>query len=105
MRAISKLKDGKAGGESGILPEVVETACSEEEFLSRLVELVHGIWSECGVPSEWCDAILVPFSKKGNLSNCENWRGISLLDVVEKVVSRVLQDTVPIRCKVQTHAF
>ena len=28
---------------------------------------------------------------KGDLSSCDNWRGISLLDVVGKVVARVLQ--------------
>ena len=28
------------------------------------------------------DAILVPIPKKGDISSCDNWRGISLLDVV-----------------------
>ena len=71
---------------------MVKTAYGEEGFLSRLVELVYDIWRECSVPGDWCDAILVPIPKKGDLSNCENWRRISLLDVVGQVVSRVLQD-------------
>ena len=36
--------------------------------------------------------MLVPVPKKGDLSCCGNWRGISLLDVVGKVVARILQD-------------
>ena len=28
----------------------------------------------------------MPIPKKGDLSNCDNWRGISLLDVVGKVI-------------------
>jgi len=38
------------------------------------------------------DAILIPIAKKGNLKCCDNWRGISLLEVVGKVVARVAQN-------------
>ena len=41
---------------------------------------------------EWADAILVPIPKKGNLSSCDNWRSIALLDVVGKVVASILQE-------------
>ena len=36
--------------------------------------------------------MLIPISKKGDLSKCDNWRSISLLDVVGKVIARILQD-------------
>ena len=39
---------------------------------------------------DWRDAVIVPVPKKGNLQSCENWRGISLLDVVGKVMGRVI---------------
>ena len=82
--AVGKLRNGKAGGASGILPEMMQAACCEEV-------VVHDIWKEHSVPSDWCDAILVPMPKKGNLSGCDNWHGISLLDDAGKVVARVLQ--------------
>ena len=44
------------------------------------------------VPQEWADATIIPIPKKGNLSDCNNWRGIALLDVVGKVVARVIQE-------------
>ena len=75
LSAVMKLKNRKAGGESGILPKMVKTACSKDEFVSRLLELVQDVWGKCKVPSEWCDAILVPIPKKGDLSKCDNWRG------------------------------
>ena len=40
---------------------------------------------------QWRDASLVPVPKKGDLSSCDNWRGISLLDVVGKVLAKVIQ--------------
>ena len=42
-------------------------------------------------PQEWIDTILIPIPKKGNLTICDNWRGISVLDVVGKVVVRINQ--------------
>ena len=38
------------------------------------------------------DAILIPIPKKGDLSHCDNWRGISLLDVIRQNVARILQE-------------
>lgn len=90
--ALGKLKCRKAGGETGILPEMLKVACCTEEFMKRLLDLVNDVWIECKVPADWCDAVLVPIPKKGDLSLCDNWRGIALLDVVGKVVARVLQD-------------
>lgn len=43
-RAIVKLSSGKAGGESGILPEMVKAVCYEEAFMSSLVKLVEEVW-------------------------------------------------------------
>ena len=41
---------------------------------------------------DWSNKALVTIPKKGDLSSCDNWRGISLLDVVGKMVARVLQE-------------
>ena len=91
-RAIGKLRSGKAGGESGILPEMVKAVCYEEAFMSSLLKLTEDVWRRGEVRSDWCDAVLIPLFKKGDLSHCDNWRGISLLDVVGKVVACVLQE-------------
>ena len=61
---------------------MVKAACSQGEFLNRLLELVHDVWRDGYVPNDWRDAILIPIPKKGHLTSCVNWRGICLLDVV-----------------------
>ena len=86
--AIYNMRRGKAGGSSGILLEMVRVASCEEEFLDALLELVEVVWKQSCVPRDWSNVLLVPILKKGDLSNCDNWRGIALLDVVEKVVAR-----------------
>ena len=90
--ALGKLKSGKAGKKSGILPEMLKAVCWEEKFMKLPLELVKDVWRERKVPVDWCDAVLVPIPKKRDLSLCDNWRRIALLDVVGKVVARVLQE-------------
>ena len=47
--------------------------------------------------SAWRDAVIVPILKKGDdLRCCDNWRGISLLDVVGKVMARILKERLQI---------
>ena len=36
--------------------------------------------------------MIVPVPKKCNLQLCDNWQGISLLDVVGKVLGRIIQE-------------
>ncbi len=87
--AMSRLQNGKAAGASSILPELLKGGgCALE---TKLLELFDDAWETEKVPQEWVDATLVPIPKKGDLTTCDNWRGISLLDVVGKVLARVIQ--------------
>ena len=72
VAAIAKLQGGKAGGSSRILPEMVKAGCCKEEFLDIVLDLVHTVWEEQGVPRDWSDAILIPIPKRGDLSSCDN---------------------------------
>eukprot|EP00117_Sycon_ciliatum_P033454 scpid42513/ scgid5633/ Probable RNA-directed DNA polymerase from transposon X-element; Reverse transcriptase len=89
QQAITQCRSGKAAGQSGILPEMLK-ACPDL-FTDHLLELLHSVWDSGSVPGDWVNAQLVPIPKKGNLAECDNWRGIALLDVIGKVVARVIQ--------------
>ena len=91
LDAISTMKNGKAGGQSGILPEMVKAASNDDYFLDTLLTLVQQVWKEGKTPQDRRDALLVPIPKKGDLTKCDNWRGIALLDVVGKAAAKVLQ--------------
>ena len=60
-------------------------------FGEHVLDLFKSVWGEGCVPKEWVDAVLVAIPKKGDLSVCDNWRGISLLDVFGKVFARILK--------------
>ena len=52
------------------------------------IDLFNSVWKD---PEEWRDAILVPILKKGDLTKCDNWRGISLLDTTGKLFTKIIQ--------------
>ena len=84
------MKRGKAGGRTGILPVLL--LYGGAELQDRLLLLMEDVWKEGKVVKDWKDAEIVPIPKKGDLRKCDNWTGISLLDVVGKVFARILQD-------------
>jgi len=48
------------------------------------------IWQQKAIPADWKKGIIIPLPKKGDLSECSNWRGITLLSVPGKVFCKVL---------------
>ncbi|RTG82230.1 uncharacterized protein DC041_0010142 [Schistosoma bovis] len=52
--------------------------------------LFKKIWEEEQVSMDWKEGHLVKIPKKGDLSKCENYRGITLLSIPGKVFNRVL---------------
>ena len=58
----------------------------------QLLSLLQDIWRSGHVVDDWRNALIVPVPKKGNLQSCDNWRGISLLDVIGKIFARIIHD-------------
>ena len=52
--AVSKLRSGKAGGSSGILPAMLRASCCDDEFSQILLDLMHSVWKERQVPQMQC---------------------------------------------------
>ena len=88
-KAIDSLACGKAPGTDGILPDLIERRKST--LLQPLHDTLCQCWREGGVPQDVKDAKIVTLYKNnGDRSDCNNYRGISLLNIVSKVYARVV---------------
>lgn len=87
-RAINKLKNNKAAGPDGIPAEVIKA--TKDLSVNMLHSLFQHIWEQRVLPREWKEGLLVKIPKKGDLGQCQNWRGIMLLSIPSKILSRII---------------
>nr|KAG5698573.1 hypothetical protein BaRGS_027084 [Batillaria attramentaria] len=88
IKAIKSLKSGKAAGPDGIPPEALKADI--QTSTDMLHPLLRKIWESESVPQDWKKGHLVKLPKKGDLSSCSNWRGIMLLSIPGKVLTRII---------------
>jgi hypothetical protein len=55
-----------------------------------IFKVCQKMWLVEQIPRSWKEAVITPLHKKGDKTNCSNYRGISLLNTVYKVFSNVL---------------
>jgi hypothetical protein len=48
------------------------------------------IWNREELPHQWKESVVVPIHKKGDKTECNNCRGISLLSISYKILSKIL---------------
>ena len=87
-RAIKSLKTGKAAGPDGIPPEALKA--DTQTSTEMLYPLLNKVWEQEQVPEDWKKGHMVKLPKKGDMSSCNNWRGIMLLSIPGKVLTRII---------------
>ena len=87
-RALSQMKSRKAPGEDEIVVEM--TRAGGEIALRKIQELFNAILSTDTVPKEWKSATITLILKKGHKKDLANYRPISLLSHIYKLLMEVL---------------
>ncbi|KAI5746185.1 hypothetical protein M8J77_000906 [Diaphorina citri] len=85
---IKDLKNNKAAGEDNIIAEIWKYA--EISTIEKIKEIMKQIWETEKIPEEWKTALIHPLHKKGDKADPSNYRGISLLPVTYKILSKAL---------------
>ncbi|XP_065356057.1 uncharacterized protein LOC135950441 [Calliphora vicina] len=88
--AVRKLKRNKAPGEDGIPPELLQANPG------IAAEIIHpyicDAWLNEQLPNTWTKGEIVKLPKKNDLTECDNWRGITLLNTVYKVIATIINN-------------
>ena len=90
---LGKLKNGNAGGKDEVTGEMMKGGSNKVvDWLWRLCNMAF----ESGVvPEDWRSAMIVPLYKgKGEITECSNYRSISLLSVIGKIYAGILLNRV-----------
>jgi hypothetical protein len=56
-------------------------------------KLIKLIWNKEELPHQWRESVVVPVHKRGDKTDCSNYRGMSLLSTSYKILSNILLST------------
>jgi hypothetical protein len=71
---IGKLKSYKSPGTDQIPAEMIKAG--GEMLCSEIHRLICSIWNKEELPQQWKESTIVPIHKKGDKTDCNNYRGI-----------------------------
>ena len=57
--------------------------------VNAIHKLIIVIWNKKELPEEWKESVIVPTHKKGDKTECNNYRGISLLPATYKILPNI----------------
>jgi hypothetical protein len=78
----------KSPGSDQILAELIQAG---GEILPHTIrKLVNSVWNKEELPDQWKEFIIVPIHKKGDKTDCNNYRGISLLSGLYNILWNIL---------------
>lgn len=92
--ALKATHNGKAAGTDKVPGELLKLTQEEEvptsDLGKTLWNLLEKIWKSARIPKSYNSAMVVPIPKKGDLTDPDNYRGISLISAVLKIISKVV---------------
>ena len=88
--AIRALANRKAVGPGGLPAELLKVLADEgENTLGKFHDIIVAVWRG-GVPQQWKDATIKVLHKKKDRTECDNYRGISLVAHADNVLLKVI---------------
>ena len=100
--AMKAMANEKAVGPDGLPAELLKLGLPQDRtILSELHQLTILIWRQGKVPQQWKDAVITVLHKKGDKTECGNYRGISLVPHAGKVLLKVVARRLSAYCEVK----
>ena len=98
--AMKAMANAKAVGPDGLPAELLKLGLQQDRTILReLHRLTILIWRQGKVPQQWKDAVITVLHKKGDKTECGNYRGISLVSHAGKVLLKVVARRLSAYCE------
>ena len=88
--AIGQLRTNKSAGPDKLLNEFFING--KDILCKTLFILFNKLFGMGYFPKEWTEGFIIPLHKKGSINDVENYRGITLLSTLGKLLSRVINN-------------
>lgn len=82
---VKTLRNGKAAGKDNIGNELIKYG--GEQLITKIHKLIKEIWEKEAIPEEWEIGQIIPIHKSGEHTICDNYRGITKLCNIYKILT------------------
>ena len=104
IKAMSKMKNGKATGPTGIVIEMLKA--SGDDCLDLVTELLNNIIADGVIPQDWqISSVINLYKGKGDAAERGNYRGLKLLDHIMKLLERIVEQIIREQVKIDDMQF
>ena len=98
--AMKAMANEKAVGPDGLPAELRKLGLQQDRaILLEFHRLTTLIWREGKVPQQWKDAVITVLHKKGDKTECGNYRSITLVSHAGKVILKVVARRLSAYCE------
>ena len=87
--ALGSITTNKASGGDGNPAELLQIL--KDDAVKVLHSICQQIWKTQQWPQDWKRSVFIQISKKGNATECSNYRTIALISHTSKVMLKILQ--------------
>lgn len=87
-RGIHSMKNGKSTGNDNVPIELLKV--SDADFRQKILEIFNQILESEEIPSQWTFTKIILIHKKGDITDINNYRPISLVDHMYKLFMRMI---------------
>ena len=90
LLGLNQLKTGKSAGPDALLNEFL--IHSKYVIAPTLLILFNKLFHTGYFPATWSEGYVIPLHKKGSINETDNYRGITLLNVIGKLFTRIINN-------------
>jgi hypothetical protein len=87
-QAITRMKNNKAAGIDGMKPEFLKIG--KEALVPPLTVIINRLFVGGVYPTQWSQGVIVPCYKSGDKMKAANYRGITLVPMLDKLFAIML---------------
>jgi hypothetical protein len=87
-QAITRMKNNKAAGIDGMKPEFLKI--SKEALVPPLTVIINRLFVGGVYPTQWSQGVIVPCYKSGDKMKTANYRGITLVPMLDKLFASMI---------------
>uniref|UniRef100_A0A2S2QSL5 LINE-1 reverse transcriptase n=1 Tax=Sipha flava TaxID=143950 RepID=A0A2S2QSL5_9HEMI len=95
VKALRELKQGKAAGVDNIPAELLKNVGKNTEH--KLYEMTEKMYRDGNIPKDFAKSKIVLIPKKGNSTECNNYRTISLLTHASKILLIIIKNRIQMK--------